>query len=599
MAKSIKKNFLLEFIVLILAAITFLCGIVYVIVSYSDTSSGQDKPIFSGSNMVTERYYCTVDSEAEALGAAIEAGGRLESYDNGVGVILIERPYGNVVGVGAPLDEIDTGDVILKKEEVYRIDETKAPQTNPLYKQQWYLDSINIKNTYKNGITGKGTLVAVLDTGCQVDHPDLQRNIVGWYNANNPESTEVTDDDGHGTHVAGIIGAVDNGVGTVGIAPDVSLYIIKVDHGDGYMYISDIIRGLNKAIEINADVINMSLGGYFKNEDYEAVLNKAADNGALCVAAAGNDHLSLPHYPAAYASVIGVASYEYSGRLASSSNYGVNADIAAPGVNIWSSYYKSLQASLSGTSMATPVVSGVAALIYSQNQGLRDNNDRWSRDYVYSAIMNARAMTSYSSSYGTVSGGLNVQNIFNLGDVAVPATVTMTEKKESGTNQTIIKFKCKTGGTEIYYTTDGSYPYVGIAQKYEGKIRLDKKGTYKIRAVAVKGRTYSKLFKQTVKVEGKVYSQALVQSMRIHLKNEKTTRIAVGKEKQLYVTFDKKPKKKIDLTKIKWSSSNEKLATVSADGKVKVTTNKKKVGKSVTITGKLGSVKKTFTFTIK
>lgn len=598
MAKAEKNNLHFEIMMFCIIAISFILGTIYVLAFY-DKPSKVTGSSTDGASTFTERYYCTVDSEAEALGIAIEVGGELKSYDNGVGVIIIHRLNG-VLGSAIGEEEIETNNGVLKKEDIYTIDDdTRAPKTNPLYAQEWYLEAIDVNNTYKNGITGTGALVAVIDTGCQIDHPDLQKNIVGWYNAADPASGNVTDIDGHGTHVAGIIAAVDNNTGVVGVAPDASLYIIKADHNGGYFYSSDIIRGINKAIEVGADVINMSFGNEYHNEDIEEALERATANGTLCVAAAGNEHLGTPHYPAANKCVVGVGGYNYSRHLCNNSNFGVNANIVAPGENIWSTYISGDYISYSGTSMASPVVAGVAALIYGSNENLRTNNTSASRDYVFNTLMQNRLMQSYSSAYGTVTGSVNVQNIFKLGAISAPKTPTITQKKQEDTNQILVKLETKTNDAEIWYTLDGSYPSVGVARKYTGKIHLDKKGKYKLRAVAVKGRSYSKTLKKTIKVEGKIYSQDLIKSMRIHFKNEKSTKAGIGKEKQLYVTFDAKPKKKVDLKLIKWSTSDKNLATVSADGKVKVTSDKKKAGKQVTITGKFGSVKKKFTFTLK
>lgn len=553
--------------------------------------------------IVTDRYYLITSSKDEAKNAANEVGGKLESFADGVAVITVDIPvhkFLGVFGVKSAPEEIKTKRSVLKKEAVYSLAETKAPAKNTDFDLEWYWNSIKMKNTYKNNITGKGVLVAVIDSGCQINHSDIRGNIYGYYNAADPSRPkDVTDISGHGTHVAGIIAAEDNGRGIVGIAPDASLFIIKASNDkDGRFYTSDIIRGINKAIDVGADVINMSFGGYVYNEDLEDAVNRASNNGALCIAAAGNGSTNKAYYPAAYKACISVASCDSNGKLSAFSNYGDLVDIVAPGEDIWSLYLNNDYGTLSGTSMAAPMVSGVAALIYGNDLTLKRTNTRSSRDKVASVILSTKSKTTYSSTSGNVSGGLNVQNIFNCKGVKTPSIPTVTVKKQVGTSQQIVTLECKDKNADIYYTTNGTYPYIGIAQKYKNKIHLDKKGLYKLRVVAVNKRVYSKLVRKDVSVTGKVYSQQLLKSMEIHFKNKNDTSIGIGEEKQLYVTFGASTRRKVDLKLIKWYSSNPKLITISDDGVVKVTSDKNKTGKKVTVTGKFGSVTKTFDITV-
>ncbi|MHB0980987.1 MAG: S8 family peptidase [Thermoleophilia bacterium] len=218
--------------------------------------------------------------------------------------------------------------------------------------------------------------VAVFDTGIDLDHPDLAANIEGGYMAitNNDlyrYNRSYDDDNGHGTHVAGTIAAVDNLYGVVGVAPAADLYAVKVldKYGSGWM--SDIARAVYWAIATHADanpnndiqVINMSLGSNDPSTTLRTALADAEAAGILLVAAAGNDGAAVD-YPAAESQVIAVAATDSSNRVPSWSSQGPQVELAAPGAAIVSTYRGGLFAWKSGTSMATPHVSGAAALVW-------------------------------------------------------------------------------------------------------------------------------------------------------------------------------------------------------------------------------------------
>ncbi len=209
--------------------------------------------------------------------------------------------------------------------------------------------------------------VAVLDTGIQLDHPDLSANIAGSYNAIRPGAS-ATDKNGHGTHVAGTVAALNNAIGVVGVAPAVRLYAVKVLGDSGYGYVSDIIEGIDWAIGHGAEVINMSLGTSVDVQALHDAVIRAFDAGVTVVAAAGNSGPAdnTVNYPARYPEVIAVAATDQNDALASFSSRGPEVDVAAPGVSILSTYKGSWYATLSGTSMATPHVAGTAALVRAQ-----------------------------------------------------------------------------------------------------------------------------------------------------------------------------------------------------------------------------------------
>lgn len=213
--------------------------------------------------------------------------------------------------------------------------------------------------------SGKGVRVGILDTGIDPYHPDLNGNILGGFDTIQYKSWG--DNNGHGTHVAGIVAAIrNNGIGVAGTAPVAGLYAVRVLNTAGYGYTSDIIEGIDWCISRGCQVINMSLGSYSYNQSFQDAINRAYGAGIVAVAAAGNDGTSSPLYPAAYSHVISVSATDKNDNIPSWSNYGSYIDFAAPGVSIYSTYKKRSYATMSGTSMASPHVAGIAALRFGQ-----------------------------------------------------------------------------------------------------------------------------------------------------------------------------------------------------------------------------------------
>lgn len=245
---------------------------------------------------------------------------------------------------------------------------TQPPQ--PPQQITWGISRVNAPLAWNNS-TGKNVKIAVLDTGISSNHPDLTVsggiNLVGKLKNN-----KWNDDNGHGTHVAGIIAARNNTIGVVGVAPDAQLYAVKVLDAYGSGYISDVIEGIDWAVQNNMNVVSMSLGTTVYSQALNDTTANAYKVGILLVAVAGNSgdgNLSTDNvlYPAKFDSVIAVSAVDSNNLAPVWSADGTEVELAAPGVDIYSAWSNGGYANATGTSMAAPFVTGVAALVKSNN----------------------------------------------------------------------------------------------------------------------------------------------------------------------------------------------------------------------------------------
>jgi len=256
-------------------------------------------------------------------------------------------------------------------ENPIRINADTTEPNDTLYgKYQWNLPVIRTESGWKLSKGSADVIVAVVDTGVDLTHPDLTSRLISGYNAID-ESKPAADDVGHGTHVAGIIAAaVNNNLGIAGVTWSNPIMPVKVLDNSGAGNAYNVAKGIIWATDHGAKVINMSLGNYAQADFLHDAIKYAYDRDVVLVAASGNDNTSNPGYPAAYPEVVAVAATDSDFQRASFSNYGNYIDVAAPGVNIASTYTNNQYASLSGTSMASPHVAALAALIRSANPAL-------------------------------------------------------------------------------------------------------------------------------------------------------------------------------------------------------------------------------------
>lgn len=339
---------------------------------------------------------------------------------------------------------------------------------DPLFNNQWGLQSMQIPLLWQEPfITKKRPVIAILDTGVDIDHPDLKANI--WTNTKESEGAEDYDDDGngfnddvhgwdfvnqtgrigdwngHGTHCAGIAAAVGgNGIGIVGANPDALIMPVTVMQSDGTGDVATIIKGIDYAVANGADIISMSFGSYGESKAEEQALGRAYQK-AILVAAAGNDGKCLNHkhpekaqnfpapmYPASYTFVLGVLAMNGDGNRTEWSNYDddgptysewgedklYNYELLAPGEDIESTYPGGNYKSLNGTSMATPMVAGALSRLIQTKEYVN-------KEYLFGDLINARS----------AMGGLDIYKAFSIKDEdRIPELSFVTYEMDDSTN---------------------------------------------------------------------------------------------------------------------------------------------------------------------
>ena len=264
----------------------------------------------------------------------------------------------------------------------------------------WELDILNVVSQW-NYSQGENVVVAVLDSGCDLDHLDLKDNLVDGKNFVDKNSPPI-DRCGHGTHVAGTIAASNNGKGMVGVAPKAKIMPVKCLGDDGSGMDSWIIDSIYWAVDNGADIITMSLGSSVYSKVFENAINYAAKKNCGIFCAAGNSGENVDiMYPAKYNNTVSIGAIDKTMNRTSFTCSGETLDFLAPGHDIISCYPNNSYATMSGTSMSNPFVAGCAALLcsYMKNRNIILNYDKYIERLKIGSIHLSNPVYAYNKKY--------------------------------------------------------------------------------------------------------------------------------------------------------------------------------------------------------
>ncbi|MEM7531227.1 MAG: S8 family peptidase [Chloroflexota bacterium] len=284
-------------------------------------------------------------------------------------VILIEGD-GAVHGTEAGAVESGASD---KEENKGTSKESTENATITDAQASYALDVIGSVDAWSYTMGDEDVIIAVIDTGVKMDHPEFENRIVPGYDFVNRDN-DPTDDHGHGTHTAGIIAAsMNNDMGAAGVCPKCSIMPIKVLNEFNIGSWSSVAEGIVFAADNGAQIINLSLGAPMSSRIVERAIDYAQEKGVMVIAASGNSSTDAPFYPAALDGVMAVSATTADDTLWSSSNFGDYIDVSAPGDSIFNAYHQEQEGEAqfthrSGTSMAAPHVAGLAGLLLSQDE---------------------------------------------------------------------------------------------------------------------------------------------------------------------------------------------------------------------------------------
>ena len=340
----------------------------------------------------------------------------------------------------------------------------------------WGVNEVSSTIAHQEGITGKGVKVAVFDTGIN-EHSDLS---ISGGKSFVTGTDSFRDDNGHGTHIAGIMASLINNKGIIGVSPSVELYSVKVLDSSGNGRYSSIIEAVEWAIDNKINLINMSFGGSEKSKILEDALQMAYDNNILIFAAAGNGGKGSNDtilYPAKYKQVVAVGAIDKNEQRAEFSSVGAEMELVAPGVDIESTLSDGVYGNKSGTSMAAPHATGVAALLWSKDTSLKNQNIRdllnqsaiglGDNDLYGNGLVNARYALELYNDYDDVKTGKK-EKVTKVKKQKFPAS---NEHKSTDPSVT-------TAGIVESYTLDSPHPY---SNNYDSGWTVIKPGASNIR----------------------------------------------------------------------------------------------------------------------
>jgi len=396
------------------------------------------------------------------------------------------------------INSLQNNPLIAYIEPEYLVHIQAIPNDPAFSQQQWNLKILGLETTWDSVKGSRDVTVAVIDTGILIDHPDLQGNIIAGYDFidNDNDPTDTDPNFSHGTHVAGIIGAMtNNNEGIAGINWNIQLMPIRVIGPGGSGGYSALIAGIHWAVDNGADIINLSLAGSVDSASLKDAINYALDHNVTVVAAAGNNGSSPILYPAQYPEVISVGAIGPNKERAYYSNFGPNLDIMAPGGDntVTSHNYNTILSTAGfmnndtptyqytwsqGTSMATPHIAGLIALLYSQGINTPKQVDKLIKDTAddlgisgtddqYGAGLidiNRALQINGQDDYSNDDGSGNNQGIIRI-------IATHHDTKEQITTSTD-----KTNRKFSLALTEGNWNIYASTEEYDGDINISVPG---------------------------------------------------------------------------------------------------------------------------
>ena len=431
-------------------------------------------------------YLAETKEEAEQVAKAF--GGTLESYAYDVAVITLPKKATVALAIAAAAEPDIKLPAVWPNYYQYLHTDTNAT-IDPLkpsdkdFDLQWQHDYIGTRYAWAAGFKGEKVTVAVIDTGLDMSHEDLQENAItgknfvgmgGVKDENAVAPDHTTDNQTHGTHVAGIIAADDNKIGGRGIAPDAKVRGYCVFPASGGADSADVMRAIKAAVKDENDIINMSLGSPQYDANYEKVVKDAYEAGVAIFASSGNDDTDGNNYPAAYASTISVGAVDENGTRASFSNYGKTVTLSFPGVGIYSTYPTGKGINngnygyMSGTSQASPAAAGTAAVILSARPDIKSKTGKAKVNALLSAM---KSSTTKCTTSGMGAGTTYLPGVLKIAtDMTAPETPVINVVNEAGyirgknkkdyiAESIKVTLSSDTAvGVDIYYSTDGKTP---------------------------------------------------------------------------------------------------------------------------------------------
>jgi subtilisin family serine protease len=338
-------------------------------VVFCSTAEAQNKPAKHKRRPGTVLFKFKDDATPEQINSAsallMQFNARLDRQMRDGGSLRIKSPVAQVVSEETLAMKLMLSGAVEYAEPDYVVEALLTPN-DPSFTSQWWLNTVRAPAAWDLTTGTSSVIVAVCDTGVQSSHPDLAANLLPGYNTYlNVANAEDTH--GHGTMVAGCIGAIgNNGLGVAGMAWKIKILPIRITYADGVgsAYVSDMAEGLTYAADNGAKVINCSFSG-FNSSTIETAAQYCRGKGALVCFAAGNSAVDMTvGYPDT-ANIVVIGATTSSDTLASFSNYGKPIDVVAPGASILTTAMGGGYATVSGTSFASPITAGLAALLYS------------------------------------------------------------------------------------------------------------------------------------------------------------------------------------------------------------------------------------------